>query len=128
MAVFEDPQVRRDQKEGSFWGKVFTEFNNSSPVKRNKNMLTSKSSALNGNCQKFNAIYKRCICIGSFYGFYLFRFRFELVARIVVVSVVELVEIVVVHLLDIVAGFVEVVEIDVKVVVVHIVVKEIVHV
>ncbi|GKD47753.1 putative reverse transcriptase domain-containing protein [Tanacetum coccineum] len=42
--------------------------------------------------------------------------------------VVELVELVVVHLLDIVLGFVEVVEIDAEVVVAHIVVEEFVYV
>ncbi|GJX41266.1 putative reverse transcriptase domain-containing protein [Tanacetum coccineum] len=43
-------------------------------------------------------------------------------------DVVELVELVVVHLLDIVLGFVEVVEIDAEVVVAHIVVEEFVYV
>ncbi|GJX74925.1 hypothetical protein Tco_0313520 [Tanacetum coccineum] len=52
----------------------------------------------------------------------------QAVVRIVVVSVVDLVERVVVHLLDIVVGFVEVVEIDVEVVIIPTVVEEIVRV
>ncbi|GKD33175.1 hypothetical protein Tco_1248684 [Tanacetum coccineum] len=59
IGVFEDNQVENDQKDESFSYKVLNEFNKTSHHKRKRDMLMRKCATLNGNCQKFNVIYKR---------------------------------------------------------------------
>nr|GEX70883.1 hypothetical protein [Tanacetum cinerariifolium] len=52
--------VGRSQPKDTFWHRVLNEFNRLNFQKRTKDMLSSKWNTLNHNCQKFNAIYKRC--------------------------------------------------------------------
>nr|GEY21440.1 hypothetical protein [Tanacetum cinerariifolium] len=58
VAVSEDNNVGRSQKNETFWYRVLNEFNSKNFQKRTKDMLTSKWHTLNANCQKFNAAYK----------------------------------------------------------------------
>nr|GEZ46545.1 myb-like domain, Myb/SANT-like DNA-binding domain protein [Tanacetum cinerariifolium] len=51
------------QSKETFWYRVLNEFNRLNFQKRTKDMLSSKWNTLNHNCQKFNAIYKRCSCL-----------------------------------------------------------------
>ncbi|GJU13338.1 hypothetical protein Tco_1135734 [Tanacetum coccineum] len=60
VAVSEDRNVRRSQPKDNFWYRVLNEFNRLNFQKRTKYMLLRKWNTLNHNCQKFNAIYKRC--------------------------------------------------------------------
>ncbi|GJW46006.1 hypothetical protein Tco_0077652 [Tanacetum coccineum] len=60
VAVSEDRNVGRSQPKDTFWYRVLNEFNRLNFQKRTKDMLSSKWNTLNHNCQKFNAIYKRC--------------------------------------------------------------------
>nr|GFA87038.1 hypothetical protein [Tanacetum cinerariifolium] len=58
VAVLEDNNVGRSQKNETFWYRVLNEFNSKNFQKRTKDMLTSKWHTLNADCQKFNAAYK----------------------------------------------------------------------
>ncbi|GKB28462.1 hypothetical protein Tco_0867863 [Tanacetum coccineum] len=60
VAVFEDKNVGKAQPKDTFWYRILNEFNRLNFQKRTKDMLSSKWNTLNHNCQKFNAIYKRC--------------------------------------------------------------------
>ncbi|GJX57502.1 hypothetical protein Tco_0287399 [Tanacetum coccineum] len=55
-----DRNVGRSQAKDTFWYRVLNEFNRLNFQKRTKDMLSRKWNTLNHNCQKFNAIYKRC--------------------------------------------------------------------
>ncbi|GJY32061.1 hypothetical protein Tco_0415556 [Tanacetum coccineum] len=59
ITVFEDSQVRNDQEEQCFGGKILNDFNSSSPHKHTKYMINRKWAMMHGNCQKFNSFYKR---------------------------------------------------------------------
>nr|GEW03051.1 hypothetical protein [Tanacetum cinerariifolium] len=61
VAVSEDCNVGKSQSGDTFWYWVMNEFNRLNFKKRNKDTLTSKWHTMNHNCQKFNAIYKRCV-------------------------------------------------------------------
>ncbi|GJR48674.1 hypothetical protein Tco_1316777 [Tanacetum coccineum] len=61
LQVSKDPNVGRSQPRDTLWYRVLNEFNQLNFQKRTKDMLSSKWSTLNHHCQKFNAIYKRCI-------------------------------------------------------------------
>ncbi|GJZ61367.1 hypothetical protein Tco_0617504 [Tanacetum coccineum] len=61
VAVSEDRNVGRSQPRDTLWIRVSNEFNRKNFQKRTKDMISSKWSALNHHCQKFNAIYKRCV-------------------------------------------------------------------
>nr|GEW29168.1 hypothetical protein [Tanacetum cinerariifolium] len=61
VAVSEDRNVDRSQPRDTLWFRVLNEFERKNFQKRTKDMLSSKCSTLNHNCQKFNVIYKRCI-------------------------------------------------------------------
>nr|GEU62168.1 hypothetical protein [Tanacetum cinerariifolium] len=61
VAVFEDRNVGRSQSRDTLWFRILNEFNRKMFQQRAKDMLSSKWSTLNHHCQKFNAIYKRCI-------------------------------------------------------------------
>nr|GEW72077.1 hypothetical protein [Tanacetum cinerariifolium] len=65
VAVSEDNNVGRSQKNETFWYRVLNEFNSKIFQKRTKDMLTSKWHTLNANCQKFNAAYKRAKRLGK---------------------------------------------------------------
>ncbi|GJW65542.1 hypothetical protein Tco_0117426 [Tanacetum coccineum] len=58
----EEEQTRQcapDRSEDSFWGQIMKDFNNGKTQGfRTRNMLTGKWTMINGDCQKFNAIYK----------------------------------------------------------------------
>ncbi|GJU17175.1 hypothetical protein Tco_1145141 [Tanacetum coccineum] len=55
----ENGQIRADRSEDSFSGQIMQDFNNSITQDfRTRNMLTGKWTRINGDCQKFNAIYK----------------------------------------------------------------------
>nr|GEW13846.1 hypothetical protein [Tanacetum cinerariifolium] len=60
VAISEDRNVGRSQANDTFWYRVLNEFNRLNFQKRTNDMLSSKWNTLNHNCQKFNAIYKRC--------------------------------------------------------------------
>nr|GEZ41485.1 hypothetical protein [Tanacetum cinerariifolium] len=64
VAVSEDNNVGRSQKNETFWYRVLNEFNSQNFQKRTKDMLTSKWHTLNASCQKFNAAYKRVKRLG----------------------------------------------------------------
>nr|GEY08433.1 glutathione S-transferase T3-like [Tanacetum cinerariifolium] len=56
----ENGEIEADRSVDSFWGHIMQDFNNSKIQGfRTKNMLTGKWSRVNGDCQKFNAIYKQ---------------------------------------------------------------------
>ncbi|GKA77230.1 hypothetical protein Tco_0783691 [Tanacetum coccineum] len=61
VAVSEDRNFGRSQPRDTLWIRVSNEFNRKNFQKRTKDMNSSKWSALNHHCQKFNAIYKRCV-------------------------------------------------------------------
>nr|GEU87698.1 hypothetical protein [Tanacetum cinerariifolium] len=65
VVVSEDNNVGRSQKHKTFWYRVLNEFNSKKFQKRTNDMLTSKWHTLNGNCQKFNAAYKRAKRLGK---------------------------------------------------------------
>nr|GFB93740.1 hypothetical protein [Tanacetum cinerariifolium] len=65
VAVSEDNNVGRSQKNEMFWYLVLNEFNSKIFQKRTKDMLTSKWHTLNASCQKFNAAYKRAKRLGK---------------------------------------------------------------
>ncbi|GJT80480.1 glutathione S-transferase T3-like protein [Tanacetum coccineum] len=55
----ENGQIGANRSEDSFWGQIMQDFNNASTQGyRTKNMLRGKWTRINGDCQKFNAIYK----------------------------------------------------------------------
>ncbi|GJS71534.1 glutathione S-transferase T3-like protein [Tanacetum coccineum] len=55
----ENSEIEADRNEDSFWRHILQYFNNSTiHGSRTKNMLTCKLTRINGDCQKFNAIYK----------------------------------------------------------------------
>ncbi|GKB97495.1 hypothetical protein Tco_0983632 [Tanacetum coccineum] len=58
IGVFEDNQVENDQKDESF-SQGSSTVQQTSHHKRKRDMLMRKCATLNGNCQKFNVIYKR---------------------------------------------------------------------
>ena len=58
VTVFKDNRIENNKNDESFWCKVLKKYNKSALHKRNKDMLTGKWTTLNGNFQKFNAIYK----------------------------------------------------------------------
>nr|GEW04704.1 hypothetical protein [Tanacetum cinerariifolium] len=57
--IRKDPNVGRNQKLDCFGGKILSTYNDNALFQHNKDMLTSKWSTLNVNCQKFNALHKR---------------------------------------------------------------------
>ncbi|GKB13851.1 hypothetical protein Tco_0847774 [Tanacetum coccineum] len=55
----ENGQIGADRSDDSFWGQIIDDFNNrTTQGYRTRHMLTGKWSRINGDCQKFNAIYK----------------------------------------------------------------------
>ncbi|GKC69338.1 hypothetical protein Tco_1115221 [Tanacetum coccineum] len=51
--------IGADRTEDSFWGQIMDDFNSATTQGyRTRHMLTSKWTRINGDCQKFNAIYK----------------------------------------------------------------------
>ncbi|GKC58300.1 hypothetical protein Tco_1085898 [Tanacetum coccineum] len=58
----EDEPIRQcapDRSEDLFWGQIMDDFNTSTTQGyRTRHMLTGKWTRINGDCQKFNAIYK----------------------------------------------------------------------
>ncbi|GKD63303.1 hypothetical protein Tco_1305411 [Tanacetum coccineum] len=55
----ENGQIGADRSEDSFWGQIIDDFNTgTSQGYRTRHMLTGKWTRINGDCQKFNAIYK----------------------------------------------------------------------
>ncbi|GKD59514.1 hypothetical protein Tco_1297023 [Tanacetum coccineum] len=55
----ENGQIGADRTEDSFWGQIMDDFNSATTQGyRTRHMLTSKWTRINGDCQKFNAIYK----------------------------------------------------------------------
>ncbi|GJX52151.1 hypothetical protein Tco_0280520 [Tanacetum coccineum] len=55
----ENGQIEADRTEDSFWGQIMDDFNSATTQGyRTRHMLTSKWTRINGDCQKFNAIYK----------------------------------------------------------------------
>ncbi|GKE23848.1 hypothetical protein Tco_1435360, partial [Tanacetum coccineum] len=55
----ENGQIEADRTEDSFWGQIMDDFNSGTTQGyRTRNMLTRKWTRINGDCQKFNAIYK----------------------------------------------------------------------
>ncbi|GJW44533.1 hypothetical protein Tco_0073332 [Tanacetum coccineum] len=59
----ENNDIGADRNEDLFWGQIMQDFNNGTyQGTHTKNMLTGKWSRINGDCQKFNAIYKHLEC------------------------------------------------------------------
>ncbi|GKC34941.1 hypothetical protein Tco_1047325 [Tanacetum coccineum] len=59
VEVPENNQIGADRSEDSFWGQNTDDFNQGTyQGTHTKNMITSKRSRINGDYQKFNAIYK----------------------------------------------------------------------
>ncbi|GJT77312.1 hypothetical protein Tco_1044037 [Tanacetum coccineum] len=59
----ENDEIGADRSEDSLWGQVMQDFNTSTVFGfRIRHMLTGKWSRVNGDCQKFNAIYKHLEC------------------------------------------------------------------
>nr|GEZ04485.1 laccase/diphenol oxidase family protein [Tanacetum cinerariifolium] len=55
----ENGQIRADRSEDSFWGQIMDDFNTyTTQGYRTIHMLTGKWIRINGDCQKFNTIYK----------------------------------------------------------------------
>nr|GEV34827.1 glutathione S-transferase T3-like [Tanacetum cinerariifolium] len=55
----ENGQIEVDRTDDSFWGQIMDDFKNrTTQGYHTKHMLTGKWSKINGDCQKFNAIYK----------------------------------------------------------------------
>ncbi|GJW78911.1 hypothetical protein Tco_0140593 [Tanacetum coccineum] len=55
----ENSDIGADRNKDSFWGHIMQDFNNSTiQGTRAKNMFTGKWTRVNGDCQKFNVIYK----------------------------------------------------------------------
>nr|GEU60089.1 hypothetical protein [Tanacetum cinerariifolium] len=55
----EEPIRQSDRSEDSFWGQITDDFNTGTTQGyRIRHMLTGKLTRINGDCQKFNAIYK----------------------------------------------------------------------
>ncbi|GJZ68875.1 hypothetical protein Tco_0632425 [Tanacetum coccineum] len=55
----ENGQIGADRSEDSFWGQIMDDFNTGTTQGyRTRHMLTGKWTRINGDCQKFNAIYK----------------------------------------------------------------------
>nr|GEW32493.1 glutathione S-transferase T3-like [Tanacetum cinerariifolium] len=55
----ENGQIRAERSEDSFWGQIMDDFNTATTQGyRTKHMLTGKWTRINGDCQKFNVIYK----------------------------------------------------------------------
>ncbi|GJW80940.1 hypothetical protein Tco_0144915 [Tanacetum coccineum] len=59
IETFENGQIGADRTEDSFWGQIMDDFNIATTQSyRTRHMLTGKWTRINGDCQKFNAIYK----------------------------------------------------------------------
>nr|GEV77969.1 glutathione S-transferase T3-like [Tanacetum cinerariifolium] len=59
IETFENRQIGADRTDDSFWRQIMDDFNSGTTQGyRTKHMLTGKWSRINGDCQKFNAIYK----------------------------------------------------------------------
>ncbi|GJV19278.1 hypothetical protein Tco_1368298 [Tanacetum coccineum] len=59
IVTSENGQIEADRSEDSFWGQIRNDFNSGTTQGyRTRNMLTRKWTRINGDCQKFNAIYK----------------------------------------------------------------------
>ncbi|GJY19601.1 RNA-directed DNA polymerase, eukaryota, partial [Tanacetum coccineum] len=59
IETFKNSDIKVNRNENSFWGHIMQDFNNGIyQGTRTKYMLTGKWSRINGDCQKFNAIYK----------------------------------------------------------------------
>ncbi|GJY75259.1 hypothetical protein Tco_0480375 [Tanacetum coccineum] len=57
--VFENNHIGADRSEYSFWGQITDDFNQGTyQGTRTKNMITGKWYRINGDCQKFNVVYK----------------------------------------------------------------------
>nr|GEZ99358.1 hypothetical protein [Tanacetum cinerariifolium] len=55
----ENGQIRADRSEDSFWRQIMDDFKTGrTQGYRTRHMLTGKWTRINGDCQKFNAIYK----------------------------------------------------------------------
>ncbi|GJZ71258.1 hypothetical protein Tco_0635109, partial [Tanacetum coccineum] len=55
----ENGQIGADRSEDSFWDQIMDDFNTGTTQGyRTRHMLTGKWTRINGDCQKFNAIYK----------------------------------------------------------------------
>nr|GEZ34668.1 glutathione S-transferase T3-like [Tanacetum cinerariifolium] len=55
----ENGQIGADRSEDSFWGQIMDDFNTGTTQGyRTRHMLTGKWTRINGDCQKFNSIYK----------------------------------------------------------------------
>ncbi|GJX63565.1 hypothetical protein Tco_0296465 [Tanacetum coccineum] len=56
----ENNDIRADQSDDTFWWQVTHAFNKATHcINRTKDMIMGKWATLNGNCQKFNANFKR---------------------------------------------------------------------
>ncbi|GJR96615.1 hypothetical protein Tco_0268789 [Tanacetum coccineum] len=59
VKVSKSNDIRADRSDDSFWGQIMEDFNQGTlHGTHTKNMLTGKWSRINGDCQKFSAIYK----------------------------------------------------------------------
>ena len=59
IGVSQDKNLGNDRTDDFFWNEIFDLFNERTVDEpRTKNMLTGKWTRLNGDCQKFNGIYK----------------------------------------------------------------------
>ncbi|GJZ70188.1 hypothetical protein Tco_0633738 [Tanacetum coccineum] len=55
----ENGRIEADRTNDSFWGQIMDDFNSGTTQGyRTRIMLTGKWTRINGDCQKFNAIYK----------------------------------------------------------------------
>ncbi|GJV15019.1 transposase, MuDR [Tanacetum coccineum] len=59
IKISENGQIGADRTKDSFWRQIMDDFNSGTTQGyRTRNMLTGKWTRINGDCQKFNAIYK----------------------------------------------------------------------
>jgi hypothetical protein len=62
IAISQDKDLGNDKSEEYFWNEITEMFNQQTvDDPRGKNMLTGKWTRMNGDCQKFNAIYKHLV-------------------------------------------------------------------
>ncbi|GJW68146.1 hypothetical protein Tco_0122570 [Tanacetum coccineum] len=59
VEVSQNAAIGNDQTNEAFWSQITDDFNGrTNRDARTKNMITGKWTRINGECQKFNAIYK----------------------------------------------------------------------
>lgn len=59
VEVSQDKYIENDHSDEFFWNQIMEMFNSQSDREnRSKNMLTGKWTRINGDCQKFNVVYK----------------------------------------------------------------------